>query len=102
MRTWFEPLRRNQRSQKWAQRAEHERRRQCSEALSLLQPYLDGSLEPDEAEVFELHLDACRACGLELQVYRDIKGTLADRRSAPDRAAVSRLRQFVAGLHHRY
>ncbi|MEB3369833.1 anti-sigma factor family protein [Saccharopolyspora mangrovi] len=98
MRAWLEPLRRNQRSQKWAQRARSERQKQCFEALSLLQRYIDGELDPSDVEVFEQHLDACRACGLELRVYLDIKSSLADRREDPDHAAAARLRQFTMRL----
>ncbi|WP_158628565.1 zf-HC2 domain-containing protein [Saccharopolyspora rhizosphaerae] len=98
MKAWFEPLRRNQRSQKWAQRARYERQRQCFEALSLLQRYIDRELDPDEAEAFEKHLEACRACGTELRVYLDIKSSLAERRGKSDQDAASRLRQFAMRL----
>ena len=101
MSAWFEPLRRNHRSQQWAQRARNERRRQCVEALSLLQRYIDRELDPSELEEFERHLEACRACGMETRLYLDIKSSLADRRGYLDHAASSRLRQFAMSLHDR-
>lgn len=76
----------------------NERQRQCLEALSLLQRYIDRDLEPSEIAVFEQHLDACRECGLETRVYLDIKNGLADRRGIPDHAASWRLREFAISL----
>lgn len=101
MPAWFEPLRRDHRSQQWAQRARNERRQQCVEALSLLQRYIDRELDPSELEEFDRHLDACRACEAETKLYLDIKRSLADRRGSLDPSASSRLRQFAMGLRDR-
>ncbi|TDD83985.1 zf-HC2 domain-containing protein [Saccharopolyspora karakumensis] len=98
MSAWFQPLRRDHRSQQWAQRAKDERTRQCVEALSLLQRYIDRDLAPSELEEFERHLDSCRGCEAETRLYLDIKRSLAERKGFVDRAASSRLRQFAMGL----
>lgn len=101
MPAWFEPLRRDHRSQQWAQRAKDERTRQCVEALSLLQRYIDRDLDPSELEEFERHLDSCRGCEAETKLYLDIKRSLADRRGFLDNAASSRLREFAMDLRDR-
>ncbi|MEV4647363.1 anti-sigma factor [Saccharopolyspora sp. NPDC049357] len=101
MPAWFGPLRRDHRSQQWAQRAKDERTRQCVETLSLLQRYIDRELDPSELEEFERHLDKCRACEAETRLYLDIKSSLADRRKCFDEAASSRLRRFAMDLRYR-
>lgn len=77
------------------------RRRQadaCRQARSLLQSFLDGQLDTDVAIVVASHLEACRRCGLELETYRALKGTLSGLRPVPDEAALERLAAFVDSL----
>src|SRR5882757_5055848 len=48
----------------------------CEEALDLLDPYLDGDLQPDEARRVREHLDRCPACAAELSLARRVQGEL--------------------------
>jgi anti-sigma factor RsiW len=65
----------------------------CREVGRRLQSYLDGELD-DGADEIAAHLDACRACGLELETYREVKASLSREQPpvAPD--ALDRLRSF--------
>lgn len=48
----------------------------CEEALDLLEPYLDGDLPPDEADLVRRHLEACPACAAELSLAARIQREL--------------------------
>jgi anti-sigma factor (TIGR02949 family) len=48
----------------------------CDEALSLLDPWLDGDLPPEEAGRLRAHLDRCPACAAELALARRIQREL--------------------------
>jgi predicted anti-sigma-YlaC factor YlaD len=64
------------------------------EVGKLLQRYLDG--ETDElvtAKVAE-HLEDCRRCGLEAEVYREIKASLARQAPTLPETTLARLRRF--------
>ncbi len=45
----------------------------CHDALDRLEPYVDGDLEPAEAERLERHLASCRSCAAELELARRIQ-----------------------------
>jgi anti-sigma factor (TIGR02949 family) len=68
----------------------------CSEVIAVLQEFLDGAVDADTAARVERHLEACRRCGLEGSVYREIKQSLRRQRGDVDAAALDRLRAFVA------
>ena len=70
----------------------------CRAVGRVLQSYLDNEVEDDFAAKIESHLEACRACGLELETYQQIKTTLAARMPDVDPAAVERLRSFGAEI----
>jgi anti-sigma factor (TIGR02949 family) len=42
----------------------------CREFVDFLMAYLDGELEPTQAEVFRRHMRACPACVDYLDTYR--------------------------------
>ena len=67
----------------------------CSEVGRSLQRFLDGEL-PDEveAEALAVHLEECRRCGLEADVYRRIKDAIEHRRPEVPEESVRRLREF--------
>jgi anti-sigma factor RsiW len=48
----------------------------CEPALDLIEPYVDGDLEPAEAERLRCHLESCRACAAELALARRIQREL--------------------------
>ena len=71
----------------------------CSEVITALLEFLDGEVvDADTAVRVEQHLEACRRCGLEASVYREIKQSLRRRRRRgdADAAALDRLREFAA------
>jgi len=66
----------------------------CQEVGRVLQQYLDHEAPGDLTSRVEEHLEDCRRCGLELDVYQRITTTLADRTPALPIDAVERLRAF--------
>ncbi|WP_079085756.1 anti-sigma factor family protein [Streptomyces dysideae] len=71
----------------------------CAEVIRVLQAYLDGETDEVTARQVVEHLDDCRDCGLEADLYREIKNSLA-RQERPDARAVARLRGFGESLLH--
>ncbi|MBW3547986.1 MAG: zf-HC2 domain-containing protein [Actinobacteria bacterium] len=65
----------------------------CEAVVELVQLYLDGATDDLTSEEVGHHLDMCRRCGLQADVYLQIKATLAANRPVPD-DAVERLRRF--------
>ncbi|HSL58144.1 MAG TPA: zf-HC2 domain-containing protein [Acidimicrobiales bacterium] len=66
----------------------------CDEVGRVLQQYLDEEAPADVAARVEEHLEDCRRCGLELDVYQRITTTLADRTPTLPPDALDRLRRF--------
>lgn len=82
----------------WPRRRDAARwRMSCAEAIRVLQAYLDGETDDVTARRVIAHLDDCRDCGMEADLYREIKKSLA-RRERPDAQAVDRLRGFGSSL----
>jgi anti-sigma factor (TIGR02949 family) len=48
----------------------------CGEALDWIEPFVDGELEPAEADRLRSHLQACPACVAELALAERIQGEL--------------------------
>lgn len=67
----------------------------CSEVGRSLQRFLDAEVA-DQIEVGALaaHLEDCKRCGLEADVYRRIKHAIEHRRADMPAESVERLRQF--------
>jgi anti-sigma factor (TIGR02949 family) len=76
-----------------------ERKLGCVQVIRVLQEYLDGETDEVTARRVAAHLDDCRDCGLEADLYREIKKALA-RQKRPDARAVERLRGFGESLLH--
>lgn len=67
----------------------------CSEVGRSLQRFLDGELPGDmEVDALAAHLEDCKRCGLEADVYRRIKNALENRRPEVSEESVRRLREF--------
>ncbi len=66
----------------------------CHQVGLLLQHYLDGHIDADRARRIEAHLEECRRCGMEADVYERIKATLAAHRPEVPTESVDRLREF--------
>jgi hypothetical protein len=73
----------------------HRHPAECVRVAQLLQTYLDAELDdPAVVEEIAAHLDACHDCGLEADVYRRLKASLACR-DTTDEETLARLRAFV-------
>jgi anti-sigma factor (TIGR02949 family) len=66
----------------------------CAEVAELLQQYLDDESDEATADRVAAHLEDCERCGVEADVYRDIKAALARRRAPLPEVSVRRLRRF--------
>lgn len=65
----------------------------CETVVEVVQLYLDGAADEMTSEQVSHHLDICRRCGLEADVYLQIRATLSGDRPVPG-DAVERLRGF--------
>lgn len=66
----------------------------CGDIMEVLQAYLDGEVDADEARRVAGHLEACTHCDRESEVYKSIKDSLANRRREVDPEVLAALRQF--------
>jgi hypothetical protein len=66
----------------------------CREVGKLLQRYLDGEVHDDLARKVGEHLEDCRRCGLEADIYGEIKAALARQAPTLSDATLRRLRHF--------
>lgn len=48
----------------------------CYDALDLIEPYVDGDLDPAEAGCLRSHLEGCRSCAAEWMLARRIQAEL--------------------------
>jgi anti-sigma factor (TIGR02949 family) len=69
----------------------------CMLVMQQLQSYIDGEVDEAARRKVAAHLEECRHCGLEADVYRAIKQAIANYERPPD-AAVDRLRAFAESL----
>ncbi len=71
----------------------------CRDVGRVLQSYLDRESDPGLDAELAAHLEACRHCGLDAEVYRRIKARLDQVGvSLLDPDAVARLRSFGASI----
>jgi anti-sigma factor (TIGR02949 family) len=71
----------------------------CQDVAQLLQHYLDAEVEDGTASQVSVHLGGCEHCGVEYEVYQQIKVALVERAQAPvDPAVLGALRQFCDDL----
>ena len=63
--------------------------------MTVLQRYLDGSLDGGSLEALEAHLELCRDCGIEYRTYREIRSCLCNRRLGVPADAIERMRVFA-------
>ena len=73
-------------------------RARCLRTVRVLQSYLDGALDELPARRVADHLEACRRCGLEAEIYRAIKASLSERNRPVDHVTLERLRRFSERL----
>lgn len=70
----------------------------CDEVAELLQQYLDNELDATEVPKVLAHLEMCRDCGLEADLYESIKGSLRQHQHSPNQASLDRMRSLAAEL----
>jgi anti-sigma factor RsiW len=70
----------------------------CREVGLRIQSYLDDELDSERMAQISAHLDMCVDCGVEADVFRQIKADLASQAPATDDAALERLRQFSENI----
>ena len=70
----------------------------CREVSRALQAYLDGHLDEVTARRVARHLEACRRCGLEAEVYTRIKEAVSRMDREVPSLPVARLRDFAQRL----
>lgn len=70
----------------------------CGQVARILQSYLDGELDDVRAVLVAGHLDDCRRCGLEADVYRRIANSIRGLAPGPDHDALARLHEFAERL----
>lgn len=66
----------------------------CREVRQLLQQFLDEETPSLSAAEVEAHLEACLRCGMEADLYRDIKASLARMSDPVPDLTMHRLRSF--------
>jgi hypothetical protein len=66
----------------------------CHHVGIALQHYLDGYIDADRARRIEAHLEECRLCGMEAEMYEQIKAVLASHRPLVSTESIERLRGF--------
>ncbi len=78
----------------WRRHAVVDRPLTCREVGRLLQRYLDGHTDEHATARIAEHLEDCRRCGLEAEIYREIKASLARHAPALPETTLARLRRF--------
>jgi hypothetical protein len=68
----------------------------CAEVHELVQSELDGELpEGPKRDRLIAHLERCRPCGVEAEVYERIKASLA---AEPPSGSIARLTEFALAI----
>jgi anti-sigma factor ChrR (cupin superfamily) len=70
----------------------------CDQVAVVLQQYLDEELEASQVPKVLKHLDTCKDCGLEAEVYTRIKTSLVAHQEAPDAGSMDRIRALAQEL----
>lgn len=76
-------------------------RPECHRVRQILQSYLDGELDDSDAAMVAAHLEHCDRCGIEADLYEQVKESLGRLRQPPDPATIERLRCFAAEVPDR-
>jgi len=70
----------------------------CSQVEAVMQQYLDEELEASQVPKVLKHLEACKDCGLEAEMYTRIKESLVSHQAAPSSDSMSRIRGLAQEL----
>ena len=64
--------------------ADHGQHITCQEVVELVNDYLERSLPPDEATLFEQHLNFCEGCGVYVEQLRRTVETVGEEHIPPE------------------
>ncbi|MEM7340019.1 MAG: zf-HC2 domain-containing protein [Actinomycetota bacterium] len=70
----------------------------CGEVMEVLQAYLDGEVDADQARRIAAHLDRCAACDNEASVFGRIKVSLSTRQRSVDPQILDALTSYSQRL----
>ena len=70
----------------------------CQQVEAVLQQYLDEELEATEVPKVLKHLETCKACGLEAEMYTQIKSSLISHQEMPSDDSMTRIRSLAEQL----
>lgn len=70
----------------------------CHQVDAVLQQYLDDELDAAEVPKVLKHLETCRDCGMEADLYSRIKSSLHAHEGAPDDSSMLRIRELANEL----
>ena len=70
----------------------------CRQVEAVLQEYLDNELDPAEVPKVLAHLEKCRDCGLEAELYTSMKNSLQAHQDAPSEDSMSNIRALAEQL----
>ena len=70
----------------------------CQQVEAVMQQYLDNELDPDMVPKVLEHLEACRDCGLEAELYSRIQSSLREHQEAPSDDSMTKIRALAQEL----
>ncbi len=70
----------------------------CGHVMEILQAYLDGEVDAEQAKAVAHHLDRCAGCGPEAEIYRKLIVSIQRQTPPPEAESLERLQLFVATL----
>jgi len=70
----------------------------CSQVEAVLHQYLDNELEASLVPKVLKHLEACKDCGLEAEMYTRIKDSLIAHQQAPGDDSMAKIRAIAVDL----
>ena len=70
----------------------------CQQVEAVMQQYLDNELDPAEVPKVLEHLEACKDCGLEAELYTRIQTSLRQHQEAPSADSMDRIRALAQEL----
>lgn len=73
-------------------------RPECHRTRQVLQSWLDGELGHHDAARVAAHLDLCEHCGIEADLFQQVKDSLASLRAPADPSVVARLEGFAEAI----
>ena len=70
----------------------------CRQVTAVLQEYLDHELAAEEVPKVLAHLEKCRDCGLEVEIYTNMKTSLQAHQDEPSEDSVAKIQELAEQL----